>query len=393
MEKAHVIVIGAGFTGVAVAYDLAKRGLSVTVMERGPIANGTSGRTHGLLHSGARYAVDDQESAIECIDENLILRKIAAQVIEPNGGLFVGLDESDLAYRDRFIQGCQDCHIPIEEIKPSLALNLEPELSKKIHTAISVPDGTFDPLRLALAFAASAKSFGARFYLFTEVIGFIFNGSGNVVGVKYKDRRTGVSAEKSADLIVNATGAWCGEVAALAGDSGIPIKPTPGVMVTYDRRLCQRVINRLNEPGDGDIIVPQRQMITVGTTSFKASNLDYIPVTEDQVRMMFERGCDLIPAIAESNERGAFMAIRPLLDSGMKGRSLTRTFKCFDHKESHNIDGFVTITGGKATTLRLMAEKTADLVCRKLSISADCETRESPLLSYRQFFTIPDEVI
>ena len=86
MEKAHVIVIGAGFTGVAVAYDLAKRGLSVTVMERGPIANGTSGRTHGLLHSGARYAVDDQESAIECIDENLILRKIAAQVIELNGG-------------------------------------------------------------------------------------------------------------------------------------------------------------------------------------------------------------------------------------------------------------------------------------------------------------------
>ncbi|MCK7510780.1 MAG: FAD-dependent oxidoreductase [Desulfobacterales bacterium] len=60
-----------------VAYDLAKRGCNVTVLERGPIANGTSGRTHGLLHSGARYAVDDQESAIECIDENMILRKIA----------------------------------------------------------------------------------------------------------------------------------------------------------------------------------------------------------------------------------------------------------------------------------------------------------------------------
>ena len=393
MDKAHVIVIGAGFTGVAVAYDLAKRGCFVTVLERGPIANGTSGRTHGLLHSGARYAVDDQESAIECIDENMILRKIAPQVIEPNGGLFVGLDESDLAYRERFIQGCQDCHIPIEEVKPEMALKMEPELTKRIHTAFFVPDGTFDPLRLALAFAATAKSFGAQFNFFAEVTGFNFNGMGDVTGVKYLDRKTGTPREKSADLVVNATGAWCGEVASLAGDSGIPIKPTPGVMVTYDRRLCQRVINRLNEPGDGDIIVPQRQMITVGTTSFEASNLDYIPVTEDQVKLMYERGCELIPAIADTNERGAFMATRPLLDSGMKGRSLARTFKCFDHKQSHNLEGFVTITGGKATTLRLMAEKTADLVCRKLSISANCETRESPLLSYRQFFTIPDEVI
>ena len=88
MTKPHAIIIGAGFTGVATAHDLALRGCDVTVVERGPIANGTSGRTHGLLHSGGRYAVKDQESAIECIDENLILRQIVPSVIEPNGGLF-----------------------------------------------------------------------------------------------------------------------------------------------------------------------------------------------------------------------------------------------------------------------------------------------------------------
>ena len=74
MSKPHAIVIGAGFTGVATAHDLAQRGFDVTVVERGPIVNGTSGRTHGLLHSGGRYAVKDQESAIECIEENRILR-------------------------------------------------------------------------------------------------------------------------------------------------------------------------------------------------------------------------------------------------------------------------------------------------------------------------------
>lgn len=392
MEKARIVVIGAGFTGVAVAYDLAKRGFAVTVLERGPIANGTSGRTHGLLHSGARYAVDDQESAIECINENTILRKIAPQMIEPNGGLFVGLDDSDMVYRERFIQGCQDCNIPIEEHNSEMVLKMEPELTTKIRTAFSVPDGTFDPLRLALAFAASAKFHRAIFHLFCDVTGFLFNGLGDVIGVKYLDRKNGTALEMPADMVVNATGSWCGEVAALAGDTDIPIKPTPGVMVTYDQRLCQRVINRLNEPGDGDIIVPQRQMITVGTTSFEADNLDYIPVFEDQIKMMYERGCELIPAIANTKERGAFMASRPLVDSGMKGRSLARTFKCFDHKETHNIDGFVTITGGKATTMRLMAEKTADLVCKKLAIIAQCETMDAPLKSYRQFFFLPNEV-
>lgn len=385
MNKPQSIVIGAGFTGVAVAYDLAQRGFDVKVLERGPLVNGTSGRTHGLLHSGARYVVDDQESAIECIDENLILRKIVPQVIEPNGGLFVGLDESDLAYRDSFIKGCEDCHIPTKELSPQQALTMEPQLNPKLRTAIVVPDGTFDPLRLAMAFAASANFYGAEFYLFSEVDNFILDGLGNVTGVRYKDRSSNHTKEMFADIVINAAGVWAGEVLGKVGNIHLPIKPTPGVMVAYDQRLCHRVINRLNEPGDGDIIVPQRKMITVGTTSFEAEDLDYIPVYLDQVKLMFERGCELIPAIKNTKERGAFMASRPLLDSGTKGRSLTRTFKCFDHKANDNVDGLVTITGGKATTMRLMAEKTADIVCRKLGMNVVCQTAEIPIRSYRKF--------
>lgn len=385
MNKPQAIVIGAGFTGVAVAYDLAQRGFSVKVLERGPLVNGTSGRTHGLLHSGGRYAVDDQESAIECIDENLILRKIVPQVIEPNGGLFVALNESDMAYREAFIKGCEDCHIPINELTKQQTLQLEPNLNPNLITAFEIPDGTFDPLRLAMAFAASANAYGAEFYLFCEVTEFILDGLGNVKGVKYNDRASNQPKELRADVVVNAAGVWAGEVLGKVGNIHLPIKPTPGVMVTYDQRLCQRVINRLNEPGDGDIIVPQRQMVTVGTTSFEADNLDYIPVYPDQVKLMFERGCELIPAIKNTNERGAFMASRPLLDSGSKGRSLTRTFKCFNHKETDNVDGLVTITGGKATTMRLMAEKTADIVCEKLGVNVTCQTAEMKVHSYRKF--------
>jgi glycerol-3-phosphate dehydrogenase len=80
------------------------------------------------------------------------------------------------------------------------------------------------------------------------------------------------------------------------------------------------------------------------------------------------------------------MSARPLVGGGESGRSLARTFKCFDHKETDGIDGFVTITGGKATTCRAMAETTVDTVCRKLGIQAACQTKEITLASYRDYY-------
>jgi len=386
MGKPHAIIIGAGFTGVATAHDLALRGFDVTVVERGDFCNGTSGRTNGLLHCGGRYAVKDRESAIECIEENMILRKIVPQVIEPNGGLFIALNESDLAYRQAFIEGCEACHIPIEELSPQEALRLEPNINPKLLTAFLVPDGTFDPLRLALAFAATAKKNGAQFFTYTEVNRLILDGKGTVTGVTVTDRRANRTYEIRGDIVVNATGVWAGEIAEMAG-AKVPVKPTPGVMVAYDQRLVQRAINRLNEPGDGDIVLPQRRMVVVGTTSFEVEDPDYIPVLEDHVALMLERGAELIPGIRQARVRGKYMASRPLIAAG-SGRSAARTFKCFDHKETDNVEGLVTITGGKATTLRAMAEKTADIVCQKLGIQAPCLTREIPLLSYRQYFAL-----
>lgn len=388
MMKPKVLIIGAGFTGVATAHDLALRGCDVTVVERGDICNGTSGRTHGLLHSGGRYAVKDKESAIECIDENTILRKIVPQVIEPNGGLFIAIDEGDLAYADQFIASCEECHISLHELSPQKALQLEPNINPNVLRALLIPDGTFDPLRLALAFAATAKHNGAQFRMYTEVEGLLMDGKGSVIGLKTLDRASNSHHDLYADVVVNATGAWAGQITGMAGMDA-PVKPTPGIMVAYDQRFVQRAVNRLNVPGDGDIVLPQRRMVVVGTTSFDAENPDYIPVTEDQIKIMLDRGSDLIPAIRNAKPRGIYMATRPLVGGG-SGRSIARTFKCYDHKESHGIDGFITITGGKATTLRAMAEKTADMVCSKLGVTTPCETKETLLLSYRQYYTNPN---
>ena len=388
MSKPQAVIIGAGFTGVATAHDLALRGFDVTVVERGDICNGTSGRTHGLLHSGGRYAVKDQESAIECIDENMILRKIVPSVIEPNGGLFIAIDEGDLQYGEAFIAGCEACHIPLEELTPQQALKLEPNINPKLLTAFLIPDGTFDPLRLALSFAASAKKNGAKFKTYVEAKSLIMDGKGAVSGVKVLERASNQMVELRADVVVNATGAWAGEITEMAG-AHVPIKPTPGVMVAYDQRLVQRAVNRLNKPDDGDIVLPQRRMVVVGTTSFEVDNLDYVPVIDEQVHMMLERGAALVPGIRNAKVRGKYTATRPLIGAG-EGRSAARTFKCYDHKETDNVDGFVTITGGKATTLRAMAEKTADVVCEKLGVHVACATKDTPLVSYRQYYTNPN---
>lgn len=383
MGKPHAIIIGAGFTGVATAHDLALRGLDVTVIDRGPVVNGTSGRTHGLLHSGGRYAAKDRESAIECIEENQILRKIVPGVIEPNGGLFIALDDSDLAYGEEFIEGAEESSIPIEQLTPREALALEPNLNQKLLTAFTVPDGTFDPLRLALSFAATAKANGARFRLYTEVTELIQDGQGRITGVKTWDRTNNDRGDIQGEIVINATGAWAGEIARMAG-ADVPVSPTPGIMVAYDRRLTHRAINRLCKPGDGDIVLPQRRMLVVGTTSYEVQDLDYVPVIEEQIKKMYDAAILLIPGIARTKLRGVYTATRPLIGAG-SGRSIARTFKSFDHAEDHNIEGLVTITGGKATTLRLMAEKISDLVCQKLGISAECQTKDTPLLSYRTF--------
>ena len=107
MEKATVVVIGGGATGVGILRDLAMRGVDVMLVEKQDLINGASSRYHGLLHSGGRYAVKDQEAAKECIEENTILRKIGKSCVEASGGMFVRLDSDDPDYEQAWVEGCK----------------------------------------------------------------------------------------------------------------------------------------------------------------------------------------------------------------------------------------------------------------------------------------------
>jgi glycerol-3-phosphate dehydrogenase len=384
MSAPHVIVIGAGSTGAATAHDLSLRGLRVTVIERGEVASGTTGRNHCLLHSGGRYCVTDQDSAIECIEENMILRRIMPDLLELNDGLFVAVTEADLAFKEQFLEGCAACHIHTRDIPVKRALEMEPFLNPKALATVQVPDGVFEPFRFCLAFLATARLNGAVVRRYTEVTDLICSGK-SVTGVKVKDYLTGKTETLGADLVVNASGPWAEDIAAMAGVK-VPVSPTAGVMVTLDCRLSNMVLNRLNKPSDGDIVVPQRATSTIGTTSWKVEDPDLITIPPEHVAQMIVQGEQLLPLVRKIPMRASMAVARPLIvKSGADAREVSRTFECFDHAYD-GVDGFVTISGGKTTTARAMAERVTDMVCNKLGIAAACRTRDVLLASYRLFY-------
>jgi glycerol-3-phosphate dehydrogenase len=386
-HDAHVLIIGGGGTGGALAHDLVLRGFRVTLVERGEFTSGTTGRHHGLLHSGARYAVNDHESAVECIEENRLLRKIAPGSFEENDGLFVAITDEDMAYLPGFLEGCAASGIPAEQLTPEQALRLEPMLSPDMKAAVRVPDATMDAMRMPLRFFATAKRNGASLLNYLEVTGVLMH-DGVVSGAAVHDHVTGRDAEIHADLTVNATGPWSEKVALMAGVD-VPIRPSPGVMLALRGRFCNMVINRLHASGDGDIVVPQRGLSIVGTSSWVVEDPEDLGVPQDHVERMVVEGSKLIPAVATATWRAAWSAARPLIGSrgeADSGRELSRTFKTIDHAAEGGAEGFVTITGGKGTTLRGMAEVCADVVCRKLGVDEVCRTRDTILLPHIAYF-------
>jgi glycerol-3-phosphate dehydrogenase len=386
-RDAHVLIVGGGGTGGALAHDLTLRGVRVTLVERGEFTSGTTGRHHGLLHSGARYAVGDKESAVECIEENMILRRIAPGSFEENDGLFVAVTDEDMAYHDDFVRSCKECGIPVQELRPDEALRLEPLLNPELKAAVRVPDATMDAMRMPLRFFATAQYNGAELFNYMEVVDLILS-NGGVGGAMVHDRVTNEQRQIRADITINATGPWSERIAAMASVD-VPIRPSPGVLLALRGRLCNMVVNRMHRSGDGDIVVPQRALSIVGTSSWTVEDPDDLDVPDDHIEKMYEEGAKLIPAVRQAGFRAAWSAARPLIGSrgdADTGRELSRTFKTFDHAETDGVQGFVTITGGKATTLRGMAQLCADVVCRKLGIDAECRTRDTILLPHTAFY-------
>ncbi|ENG7994006.1 anaerobic glycerol-3-phosphate dehydrogenase subunit A [Vibrio vulnificus] len=379
--ETEVVIIGGGATGTGIMRDCSLRGISCILLEKDDIASGTSGRNHGLLHSGARYAVTDSESAKECIQENKILKNIARHCVEQTSGLFITLPEDDLAFQDTFIQQCTLAGIETKRLTPSQALALEPNVNPALVGAVQVPDGTLDPFRLCASNVLDAKEHGGRIFNHTQVVGLIRQGD-LVRGVKCLHTLTGQAFDIYAREVINAAGIWGQNICEYA-DLNIKMFPAKGSLLILDYRINNLVINRCRKPSDADILVPGDTISLIGTTSehIEYDQIDDLHVTESEVDVLLREGAKLAPIMANTRVLRAYAGVRPLVavDDDGSGRNISRGIVLLDHAERDGLKGLTTITGGKLMTYRLMAEWATDVVAKKLGNNKACETHIKPL--------------
>ena len=379
-----VLVIGGGSTGTGVARDAAMRGFRTVLVEKRDLTHGTTGRYHGLLHSGGRYVVKDPVSAKECIAENLILRRIIPQVIEDTGGFFVITPWDDPEYGDRFRDACTACAVPCEEISVSEALRREPRLNPQARRVFVVPDGAADSFLATHATAESAREHGADIRTYHEVTE-ILRRDDTVGGARARDCVRDEEVVIEAAVTVNASGAWAGQIGRLAGCE-VNVIPGKGVMIAMSHRLTNTVLNRCKLPADGDILVPIRTVCVIGTTDRHVPDPERYGIEDWEVALLMEEGDKLVPGLSSARVLHAWAGVRPLYSetAASETRDVSRTYTLLDHESRDGLRGFVTITGGKWTTFRQMAEVTVDAVCRKLGVQRPCRTHEERVTPGRE---------
>ena len=195
--QADAIVIGGGATGCGIAWDLSLRGVKVILVERAGLGAGTTGRYHRPAAFGARYAVSDPETARECAQESVTMKRIAASAIKDTGGLFVLPSADDAGYVDAWVRACGAAGIPVRDIPHGEALAREPGLAPDLRMAFEVPDAVCNAFSLCSLLARAAEARGAAILTHHGVEEFMREGD-RIVGVCLKDARTGAVRELEA---------------------------------------------------------------------------------------------------------------------------------------------------------------------------------------------------
>ena len=371
-----VVVIGGGSTGAGVVRDVAMRGFRTILVD---LAQGTSGRFHGLLHSGGRYVVSDAHSATECARENATLTRIQAGAIETTGGFFVATPVDDPAWGDDWAKGATETGVPFEEVRVADVLRAEPRINPRISRAFAVQDGSVDGWQLVWGAANSARHYGAEILTYHRVTKIERDGD-TVSRVICTDDKTGEEVRIDCTFVINCAAAWGGQIAAMAGCHDVEVVPGAGIMIAMNHRLVNTVVNRLTYPADGDILVPVHTVCVIGTTDQKAENPDKLAISPDEVQQMLDCGELLVPGFRQARAVHAWAGARPLVKDSRVGaqdtRHMSRGMSILDHAERDGLKGLLTIAGGKLTTYRLMAEHVVDRMCEQLDDPRPCRTAE-----------------
>ena len=366
--------VGGGATGVGCAVDAASRGYDVLLLEQHDFGKGTSSRSTKLIHGGVRYLAQGNISLVrEALAERAILLRNAPHVVHkqefivPCYSLWqklyygVGLKIYDLLSgknsfgRSRILS------------RPEVLEKVPTIKTEYLSGGILYYDGQFDDTRLLIDLVKTAHEHGAAVLNYAKVTGFVNNDSGGVAGVKFQDQETGEEFSIRSRCVTNATGAFCDSVRSLSDERSKPIVTlSQGIHLVFDRRFLRSASAvMIPKTSDGRVLfcIPWHGYTLVGTTDTPTETHDMEPLALDsEIDFILETaGKYLTDKPTRSDILSIFTGIRPLVKSGAAKNtaSLSR-----GHTIEINDRGLLTITGGKWTTYRQMAEDAVDQAAR-----------------------------
>ena len=393
-EPLDVLVVGMGATGAGVALDAASRGMRVAVLDKGDLAAGTSSKSSKLIHGGLRYLENYEFGLVrEGVVERQLLMELAPHCVRPM--TFVYPVWPDTARRRLLGLGMTTYDVFAgfrnvrrhDKITAQEAIELAPALRKSgLNYGYTYVDGATDDARLVLAVVQAARRFGAITLPYSKVTGLLKDASGRITGGTCVDELTGEHYELRARHVVNATGVWV-DTLRIADEPGRPVSVAPSkgvhIVVPNERLPLDRASVLLpSKQGDGRSMfaIPWGKQTILGTTDTAYSGeLDSLGMDEGDLEYILASGNAVFDTgLTEDDVVGAWAGVRPLLKpeegSGGSMSDLSRR-----HTILKSDSGLLTITGGKLTTYRRMAQDVVNLISERDGHKTRCRTPEIQL--------------
>jgi glycerol-3-phosphate dehydrogenase len=370
-RRYDIAVIGGGATGLGVALDAAARGLSVVLLESHDFAGGTSSRATKLVHGGVRYLAQGNLSLVrEALHERTTLLRNAPHLAQPLAFVMPAYRWWELPFYGLGLKAYDALAGaaglgPTEFLAPSQALQALPTLrAQGLKGGVRYWDGQFDDARLALALARTAAREGALVVNHCAVTGLVHE-AGRVAGLHCADRETGRTFRLDAACVVNATGVWVDALRQLDGQaSGRAVQPmvapSQGVHLVVDADfLPGRQALIVPRTADARVLfaVPWLGKVILGTTDTPRQDLPREPQAQAQEvdLILSEVGRYLVRVPTRQDVRSQWVGLRPLVRPAQDEAGATRSISR-EHTVQVSSSGLVTVTGGKWTTYRAMAQ-------------------------------------
>ncbi|MBK9383739.1 MAG: glycerol-3-phosphate dehydrogenase/oxidase [Planctomycetes bacterium] len=392
-----VLVVGGGATGAGVAWDAARRGLRVALVERGDFGGGTSSTSTKLAHGGVRYL----EKAVRSLDLGQLRLVISA--LRERAGLLraaphlAHAEELAIPLRSRWQSLYYGIGLALYErlagarslgrtrrVDAAALSRLAPALATAGYAGgVLFFDGAFDDARFALELALSAESAGARVRSYTAVEELLREGR-RVVGARVRDVLSGERAELRATQLVNCTGPWADALREMARPGIAPrLRPSQGIHVVLERSWWPGELGLLiPKTPDGRVLfaLPFEGHLLVGTTDTEVRDLRVPPhASEADIAFVLETfGTAIGRTVPRDAVRAAWAGYRPLVAA--KGSRRTEALIRDHEVEVWSEEGLLSVLGGKWTTYRAMAEDAVDRLCELRGERRPCSTSGATLL-------------